>query len=150
MSYSKGVIAIPNVTGNIVITVTTEATQLVNLFDSGAASYNYRISANDGGLRTGASGRVVTAPIGISSISTMTVQGVTEVANNDNYYTRIALYNGSSFVGTTYTAAPAYSFDIASLKSTYPTATHLRLELTLTYPNNCSASDTANLAIHGS
>ena len=41
-NYSKGIISIPEVTGNIVITVTTEG-QAINLFDSATATYNARI-----------------------------------------------------------------------------------------------------------
>ena len=153
MNYSKGVIAIPKVTGDIVITVTTESVKLVNLFDSTTASYNYRIR-NVGALGTGV-GSVVSAPIDIGSISTLTVQGITEVINNNNIYARLGLYSSSTGGETDFVAAQdytseTYSFDIAALKAANPTATHLRLQLSLTYPNNCSASDTANLAIYGS
>ena len=153
MSYSKGIIAIPNVTGDVVITVNTAPVQLVNLFDSTTASYNYRIR-NVGALGTSA-GSVVTAPIDIGSISTLTVQGITEVGNNDNIYARIGLYSSSTggetdFVTLQNYTSATYSFDIAALKAANPTATHLRLQLVLTYPNNCSTSDTANLAIYGS
>lgn len=153
MSYSKGIIAIPNVTGNVVITVNTVPVQLVNLFDSTTANYNYRIrNVGEIGASTGS---VVTATIDISSISSLTVQGITEVANNDNLYARIGLYSSSTGNNTDSIAvqnytSETYSFDIAALKAANPTATHIRLQLGLTCPNNCSASDTANLAIYGS
>lgn len=154
MNYSKGVIAIPNVTGDVVITVTTKSIQLVNLFDENTASYNYRIR-NVGAIGSGSSGRVVTAPIDIKNISTLTVQGITEVICNDNHYAVIALYssaagNDTDFIIRQSYMSPTYTFDIAALKAANPTATHLRLELVLTYPSSCSAADTANLAIYGS
>lgn len=154
MNYSKGVIAIPNVTGDVVITVTTESIQLVNLFDENTASYNYRIR-NVGALSSGSIGRVVTAPIDIKNISTLTVQGITEVVCSDNHYAIIALYssaagNDTDFIIKQSYMSPTYTFDIAALKAANPTATHLRLELSLTYPNNATKTDTANLAIYGS
>lgn len=153
MNYSKGVIAIPNVTGDVVITVTTESIQLVNLFDENTASYNYRIR-NVGALGSSV-GRVVTAPIDIKDISTLTVQGITEVVCNDNHYALIALYSSAAgddtdFIMKQSYMSPTYTFDIAALKAANPTATHLRLELSLTYPNNATKTDTANLAIYGS
>ena len=152
MNYSKGIIAIPKVTGDIVITVTTESIKLVNLFDENTASYNYRIR-NVGAL--GASiGRVVTAPIDIANISTLTIQGVTTVVNNDGNYLSAAVYSSSKGDDTDYlglrTLGPnVYTVDVASFKTSYPTATHMRLELSLTYPNNVTKTDTANLAIYG-
>ena len=153
MNYSKGVIAIPNVTGDVVITVTTESIQLVNLFDENTASYNYRIR-NVGALASGI-GRVVTAPIDIANISTLTIQGVTTVANSDGDYLRAAAYSSSKgddtdYLGIRNSGANVYTVDVASLKTSYPTTTHIRLELSLTYPNNVTKTDTANLAIYGS
>lgn len=153
MNYSKGVIAIPNVTGDVVITVTTESIQLVNLFDENTASYNYRIR-NVGAIASGI-GRVVTAPIDIANISTLTIQGVTTVANSDGGYLRAAAYSSSKgddtdYLGIRNLGANVYTVDVASLKTSYPTATHVRVELSLTYPNNVTKTDTANLAIYGS
>lgn len=154
MNYSKGVIAIPNVTGDVVITVTTESIQLVNLFDENTASYNYRIR-NVGALASGSIGRVVTAPIDIANISTLTIQGVTTVLSNDNSYFRAAAYSSSNggetdYLGIRSLGANVYTVDVASFKTSYPTTTHIRLELSLTYPNNVTKTDTANLAIYGS
>lgn len=154
MNYSKGVIAIPNVTGDVVITVTTKSIQLVNLFDENTASYNYRIR-NVGAIGSGSTGRVVTAPIDIANISTLTIQGVTTVASNDDTYLRAAAYSSSKgddtdYLGIRSLGANVYTVDVASFKTSYPTATHMRLELSLTYPNNVTKTDTANLAIYGS
>ena len=154
MNYSKGVIAIPKVTGDIVITVTTESVKLVNLFDENTASYNYRIR-NVGALASPSIGRVVTAPIDIANISTLTIQGVTTVVNNDGDYLRAAAYSSSKgddtdYLGIRNLGANVYTVDVASLKTSYSTATHVRLELSLTYPNNVTKADTANLAIYGS
>jgi hypothetical protein len=155
MSYSKGVIAIPNVTGNISITVTTEAIQLVNLFDSSTSTYNARIK-NIGLVATGENGNVVTAPIAIGNISTLAIQGVTLAKNNgSNFYVRIGLYTSSvgdntDFIRYIDYASPTYSFDIASIKAQNPTATHLRFQIVLSSSSAISTTDTANLAIYGS
>lgn len=152
MNYLKGIIAIPKVTGNIIIAVTTKPIQYDNLFDENTASYNYRIRGV--GALGDTVGRVVTAPIDIANISTLTVQGVTTVVSNDNSYLRAAAYSSSNggetdYLGVINLGANVYTVDVASLKTSYPTATHVRLELTLTYPNNVAKSDTANLAIYG-
>ena len=153
MNYLKGVIAIPKVTGNIIITVTTKPIQYDNLFDENTASYNSRIR-NVGAIGSGI-GRVVTAPIDIANISTLTIQGVTTAANNDGDYLRAAAYSSSiggetDYLGVKNIGANVYTVDVASLKASYPTATHIRLELSLTYPNNVAKTDTANLVIYGS
>ena len=97
-NYSKGVISIPEVTGDIVITVTTEG-QAVNLFDSATASYNARIKGT-GAISTGANGMVVTAPIDVRSLTTLTVSGITEVLSSGyGYYGAMCAYSDSS--GTT-------------------------------------------------
>lgn len=153
MNYLKGIIAIPKVTGNITIEVTTIPIRYDNLFDENTASYNYRIR-NVGALASGI-GRVVTAPIDIANISTLTIQGVTTVASNDDTYLRAAAYSSSKgddtdYLGFRSLGANVYTVDVASLKTSYPTTTHVRLELSLTYPNNVTKTDTANLAIYGS
>lgn len=153
MNYLKGIIAIPKVTGNIIIAVTTKPIQYDNLFDENTASYNSRIR-NVGAIGSG-SGRVVTAPIDIANISTLTIQGVTTVANNDGSYLRVAAYSSSKgddtdYLGVKNVGANVYTIDVASLKTSYPTTAYVRLEITLvTYPNSITKADTANLVIYG-
>lgn len=144
-NYSKGVISIPEVTGDIVITVTTEG-QEVNLFDSATASYNARIRGT-GAIDTGVNGIVVTAPIDVRSLTTLTVSGITEVYNSGfGYYACICAYSDSS--GTTISghvttyATEQYTFDVSS-------ASYVRLALVLS-SSAISAEDTANLTIYGS
>ena len=144
-NYSKGVISIPEVTGDIVITVTTEG-QAVNLFDSSTASYNARIKGT-GGIVTGANGIVVTAPIDVRSLKTLTVSGITEVLSSGyGYYACMCAYSdsaGTTISGTVITYKnEQYTFDVSS-------ASYVRLAFVLS-SSAISAEDTANLTIYGS
>lgn len=145
-NYSKGVISIPEVTGDIVITVTTEG-QAVNLFDPATASYNARIKGTGEITTTGAKGIVVTAPIDVRSLTTLTVSGITEVLNNGyGYYACMCAYSDSSGTTisgsiTTYTTEQ-YTFDVSS-------ASYVRLGIVLS-SSAISEEDTANLTIYGS
>ena len=144
-NYSKGVISIPEVTGDIVITVTTEG-QAVNLFDHATASYNARIKGT-GAVSTGVSGIVVTAPIDVRSLTTLTVSGITEVFNSGyGYYACMCAYSDSS--GTTISGSVTtyseekYTFDVSS-------ASYVRLSFVLS-SSEISEADTATLVIYGS
>lgn len=144
-NYSKGIISIPEVTGNIVITVTTEG-QAVNLFDSSTASYNSRI--NSKGQVTAGNGILVTAPIDVRNINTLTVSGITEVLSSGyNYYAMMCAYSDPA--GTTASGSPAiyrteqYTFDVSS-------ASYVRLGLVLKDNVEISTADTTNLTIYGS
>ena len=145
-NYSKGIISIPEVTGNIVITVTTEG-QAINLFDSSTASYNARIRSN-GEVQTGVNGILVTAPIDVRSLNTLTVSGITEVKSSGyGYYALMCAYSDPS--GTTISGSVApytteqYTFDVSS-------ASYVRLGLVLKDNVAISTEDTANLTIYGS
>ena len=144
-NYSKGIISIPEVTGDIVITVTTEG-QAVNLFDSATASYNARIKGT-GAISTGANGIVVTAPIDVRSLTTLTVSGITEVFNSGyGYYACMCAYSDSS--GTTISGTvktyktEQYTFDVSS-------DSYVRLSFVLS-ESAISTADTTNLTIYGS
>lgn len=145
-NYSKGVISIPEVTGDIVITVTTEG-QAVNLFDSATASYNARIKGT-GAVVTGVDGIVVTAPIDVRSLTTLTVSGITEVHNSGlNYYAAMCAYSDSA--GTVASGSvityktEQYTFDVSS-------ASYVRLGFVLKDNVAISTADTTNLTIYGS
>lgn len=143
-NYSKGIISIPEVTGDVVITVTTEG-QAVNLFDPSKATYNARIKGT-GAVSTGASGIVVTAPIDVRSLTTLTVSGITEVFNSGyGYYACMCAYSdsaGTTISGsvTTY-ATEQYTFDVSS-------ASYVRLGFVLS-SSEISTADTTNLVITG-
>lgn len=143
-NYSKGIISIPEVTGDVVITVTTEG-QAVNLFDSSTASYNARIKGT-GVISTGADGIVVTAPIDVRSLTTLTVGGITEVFNSGyGYYAAMCAYSdsaGTTISGTVNTyKTEQYTFDVSS-------SSYVRLGLVLSL-SEISAEDTINLVITG-
>lgn len=144
-NYSKGVISIPEVTGDIVITVTTEG-QAVNLFDSSTASYNSRIRGN--GELSSANGIVVTAPIDVRNLNTLTVSGITEVKSSGfGYYALMCAYSdpsGTTISGTvtTYTTEQ-YTFDVS-------TANYVRLSFVLKDNVAISTADTTNLTIYSS
>lgn len=144
-NYSKGIISIPEVTGDIVITVTTQG-QAINLFDSATATYNARIKGT-GAVATGVDGIVVTAPIDVRSLTTLTVSGITEVFNSGyGYYACMCAYSdsaGTAISGTVATyKTEQYSFDVSS-------ASYVRLGFVLS-SSAISAEDTVNLTIYGS
>ena len=144
-NYSKGIISIPEVTGNIVITVTTEG-QAVNLFDPSKASYNQRLNSS-GQLKSGP-GIVATGPIDVRSLNTLTVDGITEVKSTGyGYYACMCAYSdpaGTTISGTNTTYKnEQYTFDVSS-------ASYVRLGLVLKDNVSISEADTANLTIYGS
>ena len=67
-NFSKGIISIPEVTGDIEITVTTQG-QAINLFDTNTALYNHRVKSTGAVSNDNANGIITTAPIDISNIS---------------------------------------------------------------------------------
>ena len=145
-NYSKGIISIPEVTGDIVITVTTEG-QAVNLFDSSTASYNARLRGN-GQVSAAANGILVTAPIDVRNLNTLTVDGITEVKSTGyGYYAAMCAYTDPA--GTTASGTTAiykneqYTFDVSS-------ASYVRLGLVLKDNVAISTADTTNLTIYGS
>jgi len=150
--YSNGVISIPSVSGDIVITATAVA--LPNLFDSSAATYNARIRGVGAVSVDGnGTGRVVTGTLPISDVSTFMVKGITEVKASDNAYAVLGLYSSSEGgendkVNVISYGSAKYSFDIASLKQQYPTAAYARLCFTLS-TTAISTADTVDLEIYG-
>lgn len=152
-NYSKGIISIPEVTGDIVITVTTTG-QAVNLFDSSTATYNARIKGT-GAISTGVNGILVTGPINIANISTLTISGITEVFNAGyGYYAYVWTYSDADATtmvsSQAYKTEPAYIMDVGSIKQAAPTGVYCRVVLVLKNDAAISAEDTANLTIYGS
>lgn len=150
--YSGGNITIPNVTGNIVITVTTSAVVRENLFVVADANLNCRIS-NTGDLRTSVNGRFICNMIDITNLSTLEIEGVTQVADPDGNYVRLGLYTSgtlaaASFVVSNNLKTATYTIDVAALKTANPTATHIAIQMCLGTVA-ISAEDVADLAIYG-
>jgi len=150
--YSGGTISIPNVTGNIVITVTTSAVVRENLFVAADAKLNCRI-ANTGDLRTGVNGRFICNMIDITNLSTLEIEGVTQVADPDGNFVRLGLYTNEtlakeSFVVANNIKTATYTIDVAALKTANPTATHIAIQMCLGTVA-ISAADVADLAIYG-
>ena len=144
-NYSKGVISIPDVTGNIVITVTTEG-QAVNLFNPSTASYNQRL--NSSGVLKPGNGIVVTDTIDVRNLNTLTVSGITEIKSSGyGYYAAMCAYSDPA--GTTISGSISlytneqYTFDVS-------TASYVRLSFVLKDNVAISTADTANLTIYGS
>lgn len=154
MAYSKAVVSIPNVSGNIVISVTTSS-NVQNLFDSSNSVYNSRIGAS-GDIKTAGScpGALVTNPISVNnSQSALTISGVTEVYNSTaGYYLKVFLYNSSDALITqiTYDTAPGYTYDLAAAFTNHPTLSFIRLTIGLNASSSISQSDTADLVITAS
>lgn len=144
-NYSKGVISIPEVTGDIVITVTTEG-QAVNLFNPSTASYNQRL--NSSGVLKPGNGIVVTDTIDVRNFNTLTVSGITEIKSSGyGYYAAMCAYSdpaGTTISGSIslYTNNEQYTFDVSS-------ASYVRLSFVLS-DSAISTADTTNLTIYGS
>lgn len=155
MNYSKGIISIPNVTGNLVITVTTEG-QAINLFDPTNSLYNYRLKGD--GTATGSIGKVVTNFIDISDLSSFVIGGVTPVYDSGYGYAMVlGVYTtndgsaASKLILDTLSDPTALTFDCASWKKTYPTARYARVCVVLNTTNvSVTTADTANMTIYGS
>jgi len=153
--YSNGTINIPSVTGDVVISVTAVESVRGNLFDVSGAKLNSRV-ANSGDLRTGVNGRFVCNMIDITNLSTLEIEGITQVADPDGVYVRIGLYSSSTIAGESFVNKPGtnimsatYTIDVAALKSANPTATHIAIQMCLGTAA-VTAADLANLAIYGS
>ena len=151
--YSDGTVSIPAVTGNVVITVTAVEVERENLFDISGAHLNSRI-ANVGDLRTGVNGRFICNMIDITNLSTLDIEGVTQVADPDGVYVRLGLYTSATLAGASFVAAnnimsATYSIDVAALKTTNPTATHIAIQMCLGTAA-VTAADLENLAVYGS
>lgn len=96
--YSNGKIAIPNVTGDIVITATAVTTAgYTNLADPTSDEWQdgYKISSNGVSAQ---SGKTVSNPINVVVGDVVRVKGVDFVANTDRY-----LLTGTNSAGTTLT-----------------------------------------------
>lgn len=151
--YSNGTINIPSVTGDVVISVTAVESVRENLFDVSGANLNCRI-ANTGDLRTGVNGRFICNMIDITNLSTLEIEGVTQVADPDSVYVRLGLYTSAtlaaaSFVTATNIMSATYAIDVAAMKSANPTATYIAVQMCLGTAA-VTAADLANLAIYGS
>jgi hypothetical protein len=123
-----------------------------NLFVAADANLNCRI-ANTGDLRTGVNGRFICNMIDITNLSTLEIEGVTQVADPDGNYVRLGLYTSgtlekASFVVANNIKSATYTIDVAELKTAHPTATHIAIQMCLGTAA-ISEADVANLAIYG-
>ena len=152
-NFSKGIISIPEVTGDIEITVTTQG-QAINLFDTNTALYNHRVKSTGAVSSDSANGIITTAPIDISNISTLTIGGISEVYNTSyGYCAYIWTYSdadASTMVSSLKYTAETYVMDVANIKQSYPTGVYCRVVLALTNGTAVSQADTTNLTIYGS
>lgn len=153
MAYQKAVIAIPNVTGNIVINVTT-STAVQNLFDAADSVYNSRLASSGAPESAGScAGGLVTNLIPIdSSIETLHITGVSEEKNTTyNYYLRVVAYQAD---GTTreshvnYASSATYDYDVVGLLSAHPNAKYIRFGIILQNGTTISQADTTDLVIY--
>lgn len=153
MAYSKAVVAIPNVSGNIVINVTTSAAG-GNLFDAATSIYNSRTDSGGtpkpAGERPGA---LVTNKIPIdSSMQTLKIEGITEVFNSAlGYYMKVVGYDSSdaSILQVAYDQ-PAYTYDVAAALASRPALASIRFVFVLKDGVSISETDTTDLLIYSS
>ena len=151
-NFSKGIISIPEVTGDIEITVTTQG-QAINLFDTNTTLYNHRVKSTGAVSNDNANGIITTAPIDISNISTLTIGGINEVYSTSyGYCAYIWTYSdadASTVVSSLKYTTETYVMDVASIKQSYPTGVYCRVVLVLTNGTAVSQADTTNLTIYG-
>lgn len=106
--YKDGVIAIPCVTGDLVITETAVPQAPVNLFDPTAATDSARINSSGSAVAASA-GQLVTDFIPVTGNDTIRL--ISDKAQTTNTYTgMVALYTAAKeYLGVTYYSGPAWT-----------------------------------------
>lgn len=150
--YSGGKIAIPSVTGDIVIKVTAVASAptYTNLFDAGAIHAGYRI--NSGAALEANSAQNVSNDIELGG-SGVTVRIKGSKANTDASTYRICYYNGTSWTGAVHlNSATGYTYDTTTDTIMFTSNSNvLFTKLRFSYPATTDAAGivvTVNEAIH--
>lgn len=108
--YKDGIISIPEVTGDIIITATTskQEAEIVNLIDTIGISANTRLSTSSGSNRDKTGWATIGANMDAASLihlhagDTLRIKGVSIPAASDGAYTSVVRYNAD---GTFYSAA---------------------------------------------
>lgn len=108
--YKDGIISIPEVTGDIIITATTskQEAEIVNLIDTIGISANTRLSTGSGnnkpqnGWATMGANKDAASLIHLEAGDTLRVKGVSIPAASDGAYTSVVRYNAD---GTFFSAA---------------------------------------------
>ena len=108
--YKDGIISIPEVTGDIIITATTskQEAEIVNLIDTIGISANTRLSTSSGSNRDKTGWATMGANMDTASLihlhagDTLRVKGVSIPAASDGAYTSVVRYNAD---GTFFSAA---------------------------------------------
>ena len=150
--YSGGKIAIPSVTGDIVIKVTAVASAptYTNLFDASAIHAGYRI--NSGAALEANSAQNVSNDIELGG-SGVTVRIKGSKANTDASTYRICYYNGTSWTGAVHlNSATGYTYDTTTDTIMFTSNSNvLFTKLRFSYPATTDAAGivvTVNEAIH--
>lgn len=161
MAYKKAIVAIPNVTGNINITVETIPDPSINLLDlTTAPGINIRAKSSTTAGSTPSQeskdGYFTTNYIDVdNTMSKIYIDGITEVHSNYSYYLRVETIDSSGLIvnGANYNAL-TYEYDVASLLSSKPTVAKIRFCFRLKMGNTESdnvaitADDVADLLIY--
>lgn len=157
VSVTNGVINIASVTGNIVITAVADEVVVEpeeeNLFNPATATYNARISAGDGSVKTGANGAVVTAFIDITNISRVKYSGTfVNNANASVKYGVVRFYTADnsyiSAIGNIYDVDPnGFELDIDNVKNNSPTVAKMRCCFGITVNTAITAADVTDVKI---
>ena len=108
--YKDGIISIPEVTGDIIITATTskQEAEIVNLIDTIGISANTRLSTSSGSNKPHAGWATMGANMDAASLihlhagDTLRIKGVSIPAASDGAYTSVVRYNAD---GTFFSAA---------------------------------------------
>lgn len=154
MAYKKVTVKIPNVTGNIVVNVTTQGS-IQNLFDVNNSILNARIgAAGDIKPAGNTAGMLVTNLIDLTDINTrIDFSGITFVPNSSlSYAVREVTYDssGTTVVSQNNYANPIYSINVFELKTAHTNIKYVRFGLSVKDGTSITVDDVANLVIIGS
>lgn len=152
--YSSGTISIPQVTGNISISVTAveSVVPIVNLIDTIGIAANTRLSTSDGGNRTGASGyasigatKDAAGMISIASGDTIRIKGMTVPSAQDTQCALCFYDSSGTFSTSTYFQKSTTSFD--GLRFTHGDVLEITATAQLYFRLSLLCSDTSAVVV---
>lgn len=152
--YSSGTISIPQVTGNISISVTAveSVVPIVNLIDTIGIAANTRLSTSDGGNRTGASGyasigatKDAAGMISIASGDTIRIKGMTVPSAQDTQCALCFYDSSGTFSTSTYFKKSTTSFD--GLRFTHGDVLEITATAQLYFRLSLLCSDTSAVVV---
>lgn len=152
--YSSGTISIPQVTGNISISVTAveSVVPIINLIDTIGIAANTRLSTSDGGNRTGASGyasigatKDAAGMISIAPGDTIRISGMTVPSAKDTMCALCFYDSSGTFSTSTYFQKSTTQFD--GLRFTHGDVLEITATAQLYFRLSLLCSDTSAVVV---